>query len=263
MNLKLYGIIVALCAALGVCLYFLVDARKERNNNAAIITQNTAAYESQLHQKDSNNLVLSAKVNDLNSKVSHLEKEKGYWILTSQQLQAKIDSSKGSGQGIASNGTDSLGQYCGVAFNGKQGITSFKGDTKYYSNGVKPQWNLALEYDIIPISNSLYRDTDGLWKFRTTTESPGVKFSSNSEVDSTLYIAVRQGGVDNEIVLPSFGLRLELTGRLNLENNLVQLNPTAGIFYKYYMIEYSPLDKTVIGGVYWVFDAGKFLSKLL
>ena len=275
------GLLLVATAVAGIFIHKYLVSQQNAENQAAIITQNEAAYQQQLTQKADSIQMLAVAIGNLNVGLTQAQKRAGKWQAIAQSLQIEIDSLDNSGSGVASTGVDSLGQYGDVLFGpDTRGIATISGWTRYYfTNPVITKYLWDAAFAPIPISNSLYQDSDGLWKIRTETKAPGVKFTSNSVIDSTIYIGLRQtveGALaKSKHYLPSFGLRLKAGIGLKSTLQLVQgsnigfpsntliFDGSIEAYYTNYSITYYPTWGLFSAGLNYTLDVSSIIEDIL
>ena len=277
---KVTVVVMTICGiAIGVAFGLYKELKNERALKEAYkaeIVQNDSAYKNQLNQVLSDKQVLAVKVGNLNADVSKKDAEKGYWKVLATTYKIQLDSAHHQGSGVASSGIDSAGEYGQVDFSGSRGIASFSGYTRYYlkSEASKPFWYLDLAYHEFPMKSLLYQDTDGIWKIKTLVDEPGIKFTAQHSVDSTIFISYKsQLPKPVEKPIP-FGIRLKanlaigngtnesISNISSMKTSNVGLDASAEVYYNYWNVTYYPLVKVLSAGVVFEFELGNFLRSI-
>ena len=271
------GLLLIAGIVAGVFIHKYLVSRQDADNKAAIITQNEDAYKQQLAQKADTIQNLAASVSDMHSKLTKAERQAGYWQAVAQNLQVTIDSIGSQGTGVPSTGEDSVGKYAEVQFGpDHRGITTMSGYTRYYfMTPTKTAYDWNAQFDEFEIRNSLYLDTDGIWKIKTTTSAPDVKFRSYSEIDSTIYIGLRQT-IEGELArakhyLPPFGLRLKAgvgfkstiqigSSNIGFPSNTLVFDGSAEAYYKNYQVTYYPAWGLWSAGLTYTVDISSIIE---
>jgi hypothetical protein len=274
------GVCFIVAIGMSVIAYnFYKDAKNERalkEAYAAEVVQNDSAYKSTLNQVLSDKQTLAVRVENLNADVSKKDAEKGYWKVLATTYKIQLDSAHHQGSGVASSGVDSTGEYGQVDFSGSRGIAAFSGYTRYYlkSEASKPFWYLDLAYHEFPMKSLLYQDTDGIWKIKTSVDEPGVKFTAQHSVDSTIFISYKsQLPKPVEKIIP-FGIRLKanlavgngvsesVSNISSMKTSNIGLDASAEVYYNYWNVTYYPLVKVLSAGVVFEFEIGNFLRSI-
>ena len=269
------GFVIMMFIACAFCIVMLLYSRYHLVDSVAqehhMRVQNEAALQAQLTQKADSLQNLATLVQDLNKQRTTSQKKAGYWQLTASTLQTQLDSVQASGGAVASAEAivDSLGTYYRVTFRGKQGITSYDGSTRYYiAPTLRSDYVLYLSFDPINTSSEFYRDTDQLWKIKTTSLTPGVKLETTSIVDSTLFSQASGGSSKAaEQTVPSFGFRLKgnlaLLGKSSSSNTAtIGFDGSIEAYYKYLNATWYPATNTFSAGVVVDLNVGKWLSRI-
>ena len=202
-NYLLIGLAI-LIIVIGILLYYFYTENKKAQlsitNHQNIETQNSQ-YQIQIKQKSDSLQLLTGLVINLNGKNTDIKKQ---WISQVSSLQVQIEDLKAKGNGIESDGKDSVGEFNEVQFSGKKGIAKFNGFTKLYLklNPVYSIYDLSLDYDTIGIFSSMFKDSLDKWRIKTITNTPGIKLKTDYRIDSTYFshVNTNQNFADNNKV---------------------------------------------------------------
>jgi hypothetical protein len=276
---KAFSVLVVFTLGLAIISYTYIkkynDEMALRVATQAEVNQNAIAYKDILNQKSDSIQNQAVMIKSLNDTVSKKDREKGYWVAVASTFKIQLDSAKNKGSGVASSGTDSLGEYGQVDFSGKKGIAGFIGWTRYYlkPSGVKPLWNLDLGFDQFPLYSTLYQDVDKIWRIKSYVDAPGIKFTTFNDVDSTLFISYKSEVAKVESKPVPFGIRLKanlaILGKTNnnstaspFQASNLGLDASAEVYYDYWNITYYPAVNTLSAGVVYDFSIGNVIKKI-
>jgi hypothetical protein len=251
-NFKIVLILIILLLISCIGGYFIYQKYKEVQIKLSvekiISLQNKTYADDILKQKSDSINILAGQVVVLNGKI---QKITGKYTSQNIALQLKIDSMRVVGDAISATGKDSIGDYIQVKFNGKKNITSFSGFTKHYNK--KDIYDISLTYDPISVTSSLFIDTDGIWRLKTISQTPGVFLKVDYAIDSNFF-NMYETSILGDIVEENqkeedhiIGLRLYggITGSLVQDSwyNQHTFDVNAEFYYKYIYVRYQPLIK--------------------
>ena len=181
-----------------ILLAFYISARKnlaEAQNEIQdllteieIFAQNEIGHQEQLNQKADSISNLATIISNLNEEINLQKQNANYWRVTASQLKLQLEGLQQKEFVEAVSGSDSLGSYLQVEFSGTKNIITYSGYTRaYLAELTSSYYELLIELSTISVSSELFRDTDGIWRIRTVSDTPGVTLTATHQLDETAY----------------------------------------------------------------------------